>query len=168
MASVQRVGDLEVGQDLKFQRRQWTIQRVSWIVMVVVVIAGLLGLLGSGPLSDASAEDGPLQLDYGRFERKRKPTQLRIQVAAGTAQEGQFMLWLDEQYLQRVEIQNISPEPEQFQAGSDRTVYVFQVSDPSQPANVSFDIEPIAFGTFKGRLGLVDGPEIEFTQFVYP
>ncbi len=168
MASEPRVGDVEVGQDLDFQRREWTIQRAGWVVMAVIAAAGLLGLFGGGPLSDGSAEQGPFQLDYGRFERKRAPAKLRVEIAGGTAQQGQVRLWLDEGYLDQVELRTISPEPEQFQAGPDCTVYVFNVSDPGQPATVSFDLKPNEFGALNGRLGLVDGPELEFTQLVSP
>jgi hypothetical protein len=125
-------------------------------------------LLGTGPLSAASAEQGPLRLDYGRFERKGAPTKLRVRVDGGTASQGELRLWLSEQYLDGVELRNISPEPERAQAGPDRTVYVFQVLDPNRPAGVSFDLEPREIGRLSGRLGLVNGPEIEFAQVVYP
>ena len=168
MAEIRRVGNLEVGHDLDFQRRQWTFQRIGWLTMVLIAVAALLGLFGTGPLSDAAAERGPLRLDYGRFERKAAPAKLRIRVAGGTAQDGQIRLWLDERYLDAVEIRSISPEPSESQAGPDRTVYVFQIGDPGQPAAVSFDLQPVEFGRLTGRLGLVGGPEIAFAQVVYP
>ena len=86
MADVRQVGDLEIAQDLAFQRREWTIQRVAWAVMALVALAGLLGLFGgAGPLTRAAAGNGALRLDYARFERKHAPTELRLQVAAGVA-----------------------------------------------------------------------------------
>ena len=168
MADVSRVGDLEIGQDLKFQRREWTVQRVAWVVIGLILVAGLLGLFGSGPLSDAATEAGPLRLDYGRFERKHRPTELRVQVAGDATQQGRFELWLSQPYLDGVDIRSINPEPEQTRAGADRTVYVFQVGDPGRPANVGFDVEPAQIGRLRGRVGLVGGPEVEFGQFVYP
>ena len=42
-AETDRVGDLEIHQDLPFQRRSWTVQRVGWAIMALVVLAGLLG-----------------------------------------------------------------------------------------------------------------------------
>ncbi len=168
MSSVRRVGDLEVDQDLDFQRRQWRVQRIAWVTMAAIVLVALLGLFGTGPLSDASAEHGSLRLDYGRFDRKRAPAVLRVDVAAGAAPEGQLRLWLDETYLDGIEIRSIVPEPESAEAGADRTVYVFRVGDASQPATISFEIEHAAFGRKTGRLGLVDGPAVAFSQFVYP
>ena len=43
--------DLELETDESFQRNEWRIQRVGWIVWSLVIIAGLIGLLGSGPMS---------------------------------------------------------------------------------------------------------------------
>ena len=54
MSSMQRVGDLEIEQDHDFQRRSWRLQRAGWIVLSLVLLAGLLGLFGSGPLAHAT------------------------------------------------------------------------------------------------------------------
>lgn len=170
MANLQQVGDLEIGQDLKFQRREWTIQRIGWVVMALIAVAALLGLFGGGPLSEgsASAEDGSLELAHARLDRKRSPSELRLTIAGGTAQDGEVRVWLALPYLAGVEIQQIQPEPEQVEAGADRLVYVFRVSDPNQPAEVVFQLEHGTFGLKTGRVGLDGGPELEFRQLVYP
>ena len=105
--------------------------------MVLVAVTALLGLLHTGPLSDALAEQGPLRLGYGRFERKSAPTKLGVDVATGTAREGRLRRWLDERYLDAVELRSISPELNESRAGFERTVYVFQVVDPNRPASAS-------------------------------
>lgn len=168
MAGVGRVGDLEIAQDLDFQRREWIAQRTGWVTLALVAVAALLGLFGTGPLSDAAAEQGPLRLGYGRFERQEAATELRVEVAAGNAQQAELRLWLSEAYLDDVRIQRISPEPDHAEAGFKRTVYVFRVGDPNQPAGIRVEFEPTEIGRLSGRLGIVDGQEVEFTQFVYP
>src|SRR5687767_5732095 len=35
----ERVGDLEIGQDLKYQKRQWTVQRAGWAIMCLLLLA---------------------------------------------------------------------------------------------------------------------------------
>src|SRR3712207_8326757 len=35
VAGGQRAGDLEINQDLRFQRRMWALQRIGWAVMAV-------------------------------------------------------------------------------------------------------------------------------------
>jgi hypothetical protein len=168
MANVQRVGDLEVEEDLDFQRREWTAERVAWVVMGLLLLAALLGVFGRGPLSNATAEEGSLRVGYARFERKGAPTEVRVEIAAGTAHQGQVHLWLDRDYAMGVEIRQIAPEPEQAQTGGDRVLYVFQVNDPSQPVDVIVRLEHDDWGVKTGRIGLVNGPELELRQIVYP
>ena len=44
MAGGQRVGDPEIKQNLRFQRRMWALERIGWAVMALVVLVGLVGL----------------------------------------------------------------------------------------------------------------------------
>lgn len=168
MSETKHVGDLQIDDDDAFTRREWTVQRVGWAVLVLIVAGALLGLFGNGPLSEAAAENGPLRVAYDRFERKRAPTELRIRVAGGTAEEDRIELWLAGDFLDRIELQGFSPEPEESRAGADRVVYVFRVDDPTQPAVIDIDYQIDGSGSLPGRLGLVGGPELTFPQFVYP
>jgi hypothetical protein len=50
MAEMKRVEDLDVAEDLKAQRRNWAFVVVGSAVMIMVALAGLLGLFGAaGP-----------------------------------------------------------------------------------------------------------------------
>lgn len=55
MEPIRRVGELEIEEDLDFQRRMWRLQQIGWALLVLVVVAALLGLFGKGPLSRAVA-----------------------------------------------------------------------------------------------------------------
>ncbi len=46
--SMKRVGDLEIDQDLAFERRQWSVQRVGWGVGALIIVAALLGCSAPG------------------------------------------------------------------------------------------------------------------------
>lgn len=50
-----RVGDLEVPQDLGFQRRACTFERIGWVAMTLVLLAAIVGVWGEGPLAQAEA-----------------------------------------------------------------------------------------------------------------
>jgi hypothetical protein len=47
-------------------------------------------------------------------------------------------------------------------------VYRFALSDPVRPVRIRFDLQPAEPGVVRSRLGVVDGPEIAFDQFIYP
>lgn len=168
MPRSQQVGSLEIAQDFAFQRREWIVQRVLWWVVVAILVAGVVGLLGTGPLSHAEAASGPLSLDYERFVRKRAPTQLDVRVAPEAAVEAEIALWLDADYLEKVDVERIMPEPVVMAAAPDRVIYRFVLADAEQPGRVTFHLQPAEPGAVDGRLGLVDGDSVTFDQFVYP
>jgi hypothetical protein len=170
MSKIQHVGDLEVNQDLNFQRRFWTIERIGWIVIALAVIAALLGLFGTGPLSSTNAGDkgASLWLEYDRFGRFGSPTTLRVHKGAGVRSEGVVRIWLDQRYLEGVQIEQVTPEPQSVEATLDRLIYTFQVVKPNQPTVVTFHLMLEQVGSLSGRVGLVDETSLSFSQFIYP
>jgi hypothetical protein len=168
MTATEPVGDLERDRDLRFQRREWTVQRGGWLIMGAIIVAALIGLLGAGPLSSATAETGPLQLQYGRFERRHAPSELEVSIAGGADNRDQIEIWLSTDYVGRIEITSIAPEPEEVSVAGDRVVYRFNVDDQSGASVIRIALEPDDPGFTTGRIGVMDGPELTFSQFVYP
>ena len=170
MGNMQRVGDLEVTQDLDFEHRAWSVQRISWIIFSLIMGAAFLGLLGEGPLSAATAggDGAPLQVQYGRFVRHRGTTQMEIKLQPGAVQSDEARVWVDREYLNGVELHNVLPEPESVEAGPDRYMYVFKLSEPGGGANINFDLMPVRTGIRNVQVGLEGGPELSFTQVVWP
>ena len=103
MAESKRVGDLEVHEDLMFQRRSWLVQRVGWIAMALVLLATLVGLFGGAGLlggeAKAGSKDAMVSVSYERFLRYMKPTTLQIQLSQEAGKEGKVSVWLDREYL---------------------------------------------------------------------
>ena len=168
MAEGQRVGGLEIDQDLRFQRRKWALERIGWAVMALVVLVGLLGLFWTGPLSSATAGEkkAPLFVEYGRFTRFMLPTTLRVRL--DPTGQGEVRLWLDRGYLESVRTQTVTPEPDSVEAGRNGFTYIFKVDNPNRPIVVTFDLQPQTIGRLEGRVGLEGGERVEFEQFVYP
>lgn len=164
----QRVGDLEIAQDLRFQRRDWIAQRVGWVVMALILLAALAGLIGrGGPLArtQARSPDGGLRVEYDRFAHYEAPTRLRLSVAGAAARGEQVRLWIERAYLTRARVQQVMPEPDAVRLAGDRVIYLF---DAGAGGDVSFELRPNSFGVLAGRAGLEGGGEVAFRQFVYP
>lgn len=170
MTKIQRVGELEIAQDLDYQRRSWVVQRVGWVVMALATLAALLGLFGGGPLSRATVgeQNEPLSVEYDRFGRLQSQTTLRVNLGPDAGRERKVSVWLNREYLEGFQIQQVTPQPERVEAGSERLTYVFQLSKSNQPTAVTFYLQPEHIGSVPGQVGLVEGQTLNFTQFIYP
>lgn len=163
-----RVGDLELAQDLRFQRREWVVQRVGWAAMALLVVAALAGMLGrGGPLArtHATSPDGSLRIEYDRFAHYEAPTRLRVSIAWPAPRGGEVRLWIERAYLAKARVQQVMPEPESVKLAGDRVIYVFAAG---ARGDVSFELKPDTFGALAGTAGLEGGGEVRFRHFVYP
>src|SRR5919106_6001727 len=70
---------LQIDQDLAYQQREWLVERVGWIVMLLLIVAAAAGIFGNGVLSRASVSDGKqLRIEYERFAHYLTPTSLKV------------------------------------------------------------------------------------------
>lgn len=170
MADFQRGSDLEISQDLTFQRRSWAVQRCGWVLLALFILAALLGLFGPGPLSRAMAgqQDGPLWAEYHRFWRLQSPMSLRLHFGPDATRHGQVRVWLSRSYLEAMSVQHVTPQPQRVEAGPERLTYVFTLSTPARPTAVTFHLEAEAPGSVPGQAGLENGPVVSFRHFIYP
>jgi hypothetical protein len=161
---------LELDEALGFQQRKWAFERIGWAAIALGLGAALLGLFGNGPAAHASVGDanGPLRIEYQRFARMEAPSTVAVEIGPGAGGDGQVHLWLDQAYLDGVEVRRITPEPASVLAAEGRYVYAFDLEDPTRPVRVTFAIRPERFGVPSLRAGLVDGPAAEGRQLVYP
>jgi len=166
---MERIGDIEINQDLPFQTRQWNIQRVGWAIMTLLIVAALLGVFGSGPLSSTTAGDNEtVAVHYERFIRHTGEGDITIAVAASQAPADEVELRVEASWLDAVQILSISPEPAEFLAGDDSHVYVFTVDEPERPFAVNIRYTPREMGRISGGFTVNDGPSVSFTQWSYP
>jgi len=167
---MKRVGDLEIDQDLGFQKGEWLVERISWCVGLAVLILALLGLFGTGPISSATAgsTDGPMFVEYQRFVRHDGEMSLSITVAPDQVHDGKVQIWLSKRYLDKVEIEGFSLEPDEVRSEGDGTVFVLLAEDTSEPISITISMRSQMFGRIAGDIGIVDGSRVSVSQLSYP
>ncbi|MEW6443740.1 MAG: hypothetical protein AB1640_22590 [bacterium] len=170
MAEVETVRVLQVHQDLVHQRREWIFERIGWLLMGLLILGGLAGLSGPGPLSHATTGDpgSSVWAEYNRFERKQAPAILKVHVATGVASGDTVRLWIDRKFIEKIEIRHMDPEPRAVLAGTDRMTFVIGVTDAGSETLVTCHFEPNEHGPLPARLGLEGARELRFSQFIYP
>ena len=170
MSSIQRVGDLDIAQDLRFSRRSWVVQRIAWVIGSLLLIGAAAGLFGRGPLSKAEAESdaGDLHVEYERFARHQGRTQLEITVDPADPQAAEVRVWISRAAFDAGKLQNIMPEPDFVEAASERLTLVFRREPDSGPFRISVESEVEEMGPQWTELGVVGGSQVGFRQFLYP
>jgi hypothetical protein len=164
-----RPAGFDLIQDPEFQRRTWAAQRVGRVAMALVVLAALLGLIGTGPLSRVSAGDGErLTVEYDRFVRRLGENRLVVKVAPGAAAGPEVRVWIDADYARSMEVKSVTPEPARMETAADRLTLVFPLARPGAGLEAVVDLRSRAFGPVRGAVGLAGGPTASIAQFVYP
>jgi hypothetical protein len=153
----------------EFPERTYRIQRASWAVMAMLVLAGLGGLFGGGPLSDAERGLDPagLRVNYSRFARAGAPDVIRVSVPPRSDADA-FVLLLDRAYLDRVRLDGVTPSPTVAAVADDRIRYVFAGRAGPGRTAVTFHLTPQSIGVARTRVGMPGGADVAIWQFVYP
>ncbi len=162
-------GSHSIDEDFAFQEREWTIQRIGWIIMTMFVLAALLGLAGGGgPIASETSQtvDGSLTLRYSRIERTQTSTDFELDIA--TRGRDEVEIWIAGEFLAGVELESIRPEPTESRAGTDRQIFVFAVADGAEEIQVSIQYRHHGFGVFSSNAGVVEGQELAFRQLIVP
>lgn len=155
---------LEIEDDAEWQFVEWRIHRVLWVVGASILVAAMLGLLGSGgPLAEASAETAGVTIHYERFGRWSTPASFTIEVERPSEQ---VEVRVGSAFLGKARIERIDPEPESAVLSAEGYTLTF-TAEPGAPKQITVHYEPDEFG----RLSLeteVDGRDLGATSFVYP
>jgi hypothetical protein len=159
---------MQIEEDIPFQRRDWLAQRIGWGALAALLLAALLGLTGSGPLSHALESDGRgLSVDYERFVRHGARTALVIEVSPGTLSGEQARITLERDYLAAYDVQSMVPEPERMEVGGGDVTFVFTAGRRAA-LKWRMTLEPDELGRHGTSVRLDDGPPVEISQFTLP
>jgi hypothetical protein len=167
--------ELEVGFSSDFETRWHRYELAGRVVLGAVVLAGLAGLLGSGPLSHHRMRlpTGSLAaVDFEPIARFGTPTQITFHIrpeAGVPAQEGHSLdLRLSSIFVEPFGLQGIHPAGrEERAAGGDLVVTVLTANGASDPL-VRVTGKPSQIGPITLTASVGDEPPVQFTQYVLP
>jgi hypothetical protein len=163
MSKAPRSGKLDVDEDTTFTRRMWKAQRAGWAVFGLVVAAGLAGLLGSGPASEAAAQNATIAIDYARFARRLSPAELRVRALAPPGADG-LRVAVANSFLDAVEVSAVKPSPLRVERGAEASVYVFA----GAPGTIVVSLRYPQAGRVEGRVSVAGFSPLAFATLVYP
>jgi hypothetical protein len=148
---------------LAFLRREWRVQRAGRALLGALVAAMALGLFGGGgPASSARLTTAGVDVQFDRFVRAGRPTDLLI--GLGPDRHGTATVWIDRRYLSAVHLEHIVPEPIETRVDGDRVAFTFEAH---APVRVVFRITPRGPGRLAGRIGRTPAAGHTFRQFAF-
>ncbi len=167
------MGNLEIDQNLDFQRVEWKIERIGWVVMALILLAALLGLFGAeGPLSDSVAgqQEGPFWVHYNRFGHMIANSGFNIYIDPSQLNTGsQVRLSMEGDFRAAYQVRAVNPQPSQvISAGRNQLIYVFNVQPSASPVKIDFFVESRRMGLQNIQIGVEGGPSVHYWQFLYP
>ena len=161
-------GGLEVDEDRAWQERFWTIQRIGWAVMALILLAALLGATGKGgPLASASARSPAGTIDYPRITRWQSSDQVAVRLPASAS--GKVNVELSPEFAETFTIESVEPEPSQVQATAHGDLFTFDVGNGGGEKEIVFNVraqKPLLYRSVEARIG--DGPRQPLALTVLP
>lgn len=146
---VPKVDDaIAVGEDLAFQERWWTFERITWSFFLAVLIADILGVFGAGWMSHVQVDDPAtaMLLRYDRVVRTGTPNSMSIHFKPDAASDNKVSLIVSNTVIRKLGAQRIVPQPETSAIADGHMIYTFPAGNP--PGEVDFELQPSSPGLY--------------------
>lgn len=167
---MERVGELEINQDVTYQEREWRTERLGWALLILLILVAVAGLFGNGPLSwtTVTTPDEALEVSYERFGRRGGSQDLTLRATSRSAENGEWHIEISSSYLASLEVSSITPEPESVEMVEGAARYNFSQATADADLEVIFAVMPRHVWSQRGELRLGDGEPVTVTQFFFP
>ncbi len=148
-----------------FQRREWIFQRVGWVLLGLLILAGFTGLFGDGPLADRTLSNEVATIDFERFVRRHADTrwELRLHRAPASGVD----IAINAAFGANFETVSIQPAPTRTSLSGGRWVYHFDLRGDGEN-RVVFIVQPEYVGRHAGTITVSDAPAFVLSQLAYP
>lgn len=163
-------GDIDYTPDWDYHQKAWKVKRLSWLILLLLLLAALFGLLGVGPISKKikTNSKGDFRVEYYNLLRSRKEVRFDFNLKT-QPNDSLCMLALSTDFLDDVAIERISPSPLRTLLSKDYLKYYFRLSHPGDETTISFQVRPENFGRKELRVKDHNEKEtIHINLFVYP
>jgi hypothetical protein len=155
---------------MRNQSREWTVERLGWLVFAATLLAALLGILGPGPLSNSrqQTQDGRLVVEYYSVERYEAPAELRIRFQPVHTEDGLIRLAVSREFTDATTPEAITPAPDSVEMRDDRIVYAFRAADLGKEGSIIYRYKNNSFGRLRYDIGLAGEASVSIAQFICP
>ena len=156
-----------VEEDMRMQQRVWRFERVGWYALVLVVLLGLAGVFGNGPLSNAqvTSEDGRVHVEYQRLSRSGTTDNLRITVRGKPGEP--VVVVLGGSLLREASIETMQPQPQVSRSHGQSLLLQLGTSHDGM-ATLYLTLRSEHVGRLEGVVRAGQDSTVQFATFLYP
>lgn len=131
-----------VGEDLRFQERWWTFERIVWIVFGVILAADVLGVFGRGWLAKAELKNSNsgMYVKYERVQRAMTPSVMSIRFDPAAVHNSNVQLYVSNSMVKDLGESRVIPEPENSIIGDGGVLYDFPTQG-REPLTVDLELQ---------------------------
>lgn len=169
MSELHEVGRIQINEDLEFLRKEWRIQRIGWIVMLLTLLLGLAGAFGRGPLAAADAGNrDTLAVSYDRIVRHGAETEVRITAGPRLHSDTLLRIFISADYLHATHVMDVIPEPVASGTKGEFVYYDFQRLDPGTSSEIVLHLNAISYWSTGARIFAHGARPVDFDQVILP
>lgn len=169
MSPLKRISDIDISENYNFQRRLWVIERVTWVVMLALLILAALGFAGNdGPLNTVTAANKKISVEYQPRVNRVQPVTFSVTLRDISSTTAKVLISRD--FMNNFQVQHITPEPDSVQTSDKMLVYSFTPASNAKSMAIDFDLvtDRTAVGSSSGMVGPDEADMVTINQFVYP
>jgi hypothetical protein len=158
-----------IHEDLNWERKWYRFERIAWLLMFVLMLAGASGALGRGGLTRAEARssDGTVRVEYDRSLRARAPARMRVMLDPGATATGEIRLVVAGALADSARIRESFPPPA-IAEPLDRAVRLVWKVPARSAAEIVLANQPEGMGRIWSRVTVEGGAFASFDQLVLP
>lgn len=157
-----------VQENMRWQRIEWRIQRVGYVLLVAMVISGACGLFSKGFLSDRDivSSNGELRVEYERFARQQSDMAMTIRLHP--LRDSLYRITISGNGVDNFQLQSIQPQPLRAESRDRSLTLWYQTQSLNHGASVWLGGQPHSPGKYTFAVSDSQGAQVRFTQWVYP
>lgn len=160
--------DFPVQENMKWQKAEWRIQRVGFVLLLLFVIAGACGFFSKGVISSqqVSAADGRLTVEYEHFGRRQSNMDMALRLRKLSGDH--YQVTLSGEAMDNFQIQTLQPQPDETWSSEDQLILIWHRRLQQNNATVWLSLQPQSFGHYPVKITLDNRSQVTFSQFIYP
>ena len=162
----QKVPGIEESQYfLSFEAR---FHKLGFAVLLIIISLAVLGVFSDGYFSNAMSKNttGEVTLNFERFGRLQTEFKLKISATDQHSEGGIYRIGGD--FNAFYETKNIWPLPDRMYSKGDDLYLVYNANKKQENIAIWLLVTPVKPGSAMSVIQLNSGPEIRFSQFIYP